>query len=184
MSILIGITGRAGAGKDTVADYLRLTYDFEPMAFANPLKEAASIMFNVPLHYFHDRALKEQVLPEWDMSPRHMAQRLGTEAIRNTFGPDFWIKRWMQEYQTMPTGQDVVMTDVRFNNEAQAVRDMGGLILHIVRPGELTLDDSAAAHASEAGVSYFSSRDKKVINDGTIKDLHSKIDALFSVESA
>lgn len=181
MSILIGITGRAGSGKDTVAEHLREAYGFEPMAFADPLKEAASAMFNVPLWYFHDRDLKEVILPEWEMSPRHMAQRLGTEAVRGTFGQDFWIKRWIQEYHTIPTGIDIVVTDVRFNNEAQAIRDMGGLVLHISRPGEVALDSSAAVHASEAGVSYFSSRDKTIINDGTIGDLYRKVDLLFSL---
>lgn len=179
MGLLIGITGRAGAGKDTFADHLCLNYGFEAMAFADPLKGAASIMFDVPVHYFYDRDLKEEIIPEWGMSPRHMAQRLGTEAVRNTFGPDFWIKRWLQGYRAMPISLDVVVTDVRFNNEAQAIRDLGGVIVQIKRPGESELDTSAMAHASETGIGYFSSHDKIIVNDGTIADLHAKVSVLF-----
>lgn len=184
MSILIGITGRAGAGKDTVADYLRTDYGFTPMAFADPLKAAASTLFNLPLEHFYDRDLKEAICPEWGMSPRHMAQRLGTEAMRGTFGQDFWIKRWIMEYGNMPAWMDVVVTDVRFNNEAQAIRDMGGMVLHIRRPGDGCLDGAAAAHASEAGVTYISSYDKVLVNDGSIEDLYRKVDSLFAWDSA
>lgn len=179
-SILLGITGRANSGKDTVAHYLEAEYGFVPMAFADPLKEAAAAMFGVPIAWFHDRNRKEQVIEQWEMSPRHMAQRLGTEAVRHTFGPDFWIKRWLAEYREMRASDHVVVTDVRFNNEAQAIRDLGGTVLHISRPGEITLDAAASAHASEAGVTFFSGTDKEIYNGGTIEDLYTKINDLFS----
>lgn len=183
MSILIGITGRAGSGKDTVAGYLQHKYGFQPMAFANPLKEAAAILFNLPVYYFHDRELKERVVEDWDMSPRRMAQILGTEAVRTNFGADFWIKRWLQEYRAMTIDQNVVLTDVRFNNEAQAVRDLGGTVVHIVRPGDSTLEIAAMQHESESGVTYNDGRDKIVLNDSSMDALFARVDALF-VEGA
>lgn len=179
MSILIGITGRAGSGKDTVAGYLQHKYGFVQMAFANPLKAAASVLFNIPEYYFHDRELKERVVEDWDMSPRRMAQILGTEAVRTHFGADFWIKRWLQEYRSMPCSLDVVLTDVRFNNEAQAVRDLGGTILHTERPGDTCLEFAAAQHASEAGV-HRMYPDVIIVNDGTLDELFAKVDTLFS----
>lgn len=179
MSILIGITGRAGSGKDTVAGYLQHRYGFEPMAFADPLKEAAAILFNLPVYYFHDRELKEQVIEDWGMSPRRMAQVFGTEAVRANFGADFWIKRWLQEYRSRVVSTNVVLTDVRFNNEAQAVRDLGGTIVHIERPGFTCLDLAASAHVSEAGA-VRRPVDKVVLNDGSIDDLFAKVDDLFT----
>lgn len=180
MSILIGITGRAGSGKDTAAGYLQHRYGFTPMAFADPLKQAAATLFNLPEHFFHDRELKEQVVEDWGMSPRRMLQILGTDAIRANFGADFWIKRWLQEYRSMAASDNVVLTDVRFNNEAQVVRDLGGSILHIHRPQPARLEADAAAHMSEMPVHVLPRQDKALVNDGTLDDLFAKIDALFS----
>lgn len=185
MTTLIGFTGRAGCGKDTAASFLVKEYGFTPMAFASPLKKTAAALFGLPETYFHDRELKEKPLEDWDgMSPRHMLQLLGTEAVRNTFGANFWIKRWLSEYRGLPYGTDVVVTDVRFNNEAQAIRDLGGTVIHIVRPDNAQLDAPAAAHGSEAGVAASFQRDRLIMNDGTIEYLHAKLEQLFRLGGA
>lgn len=179
MSILIGFAGRAGCGKDTAANYLAREMGFKTMAFAAPLKKTAAALFGLPEGYFHDRDLKERPLEDWDgLSPRHMLQLLGTEAVRNTFGTDFWIKRWMNEYRGLALCCDVAVTDVRFNNEAQAIRDLGGTIVHIVRVDPNDLDDKALAHASEGGVSM-SLADYVINNEGSLNDLYDKLDSMM-----
>lgn len=185
MTILIAFAGRAGCGKDTAADYLKKHYGFIPMAFAAPLKRTAAVLFDLPEIYFHDRLLKETPLDTWDgLTPRHILQMLGTEAIRTTFGQDFWLKRWISEYRMHRNNTNVVVTDVRFNNEAQLIRDLGGVVIHLVRPDVQNLDQAASWHASEIGVGFVGNRDKRISNDGSITDLHIKIDQLFIVEAA
>lgn len=179
MSIIIAFTGPAGCGKDTAAAYLKDKYGFTTTSFAGPLKKTASALFGIPEIFFHDRELKEKPLEDWDgLSPRHMLQLLGTEAIRTTFGDNFWIKRWLSDYGRMVCGTSVSITDVRFNNEAQMVRDLGGIVVHIQRPGDLGLDPSAGAHVSEGGVAI-GRRDRTVQNGGTIEDLYVKLDTLM-----
>lgn len=182
MSIIIGLTGRAGCGKDTAAEHLQREYGFHPMAFAGPLKKTAATLFNLPETYFHDRELKEKPLEDWDgLSPRHILQLLGTEAVRCTFGENFWIKRWINEYGSLVLGTSVVVTDVRFNNEAQAIRDLGGVIVHIARTRAPTcLDAPASGHASEGGVLFYPTKDIIIRNDGTIVDLWAQVDDMFT----
>lgn len=180
MSILIGLTGRAGCGKDTAAEHLEADYGFTAMSFAGPLKKTAAALFNLPDIYFHSRELKEKPLEDWDgLSPRHILQLLGTEAVRDTFGENFWVKRWLNEYSGVPVYSNVVVTDVRFNNEAQVIRDIGGIIVHIVRPGDTDLDLVAGKHLSEAGILIHPNNDVIMYNDGTLKDLALKVDAMF-----
>lgn len=180
MSILIGLTGRAGCGKDTVAEHLEADYGFSTMSFAGPLKKTAATLFNLPDLYFHNRELKEKPLEDWDgLSPRHILQMLGTEAVRNTFGENFWIKRWLNEYSGVSIYSNVVVTDVRFNNEAQIIRDLGGIIVHIVRPGDRSLDLAAGKHASEVGIKLYPN-DITMRNEGTLGNLSAKVDAMFT----
>lgn len=154
MPIVIGINGIAGAGKDTVAQMVALSLstdhkmNVQHFAFAHNLKQAASIIFNVPLDYFHDRDLKEKIIPYWDMSPRQMAQRLGTEACRKGIRDDIWVKSL--EYSISKSEADLVfITDVRFDNEAEFVKQYGKVV-NLERNTQERIKDSD--HASEAGI--------------------------------
>lgn len=177
MPKLIGIAGRAGAGKDTVADYLWENYGFLKMSFADPLKRAASAMFGITLEAFYDRDLKEQVVEFWGMSPRTMAQLLGSDAVKPVFGEDLWIKRFMVSYACVAKTDHVVIPDVRFEPEAQFIRDMGGTIVHLQRPG-LSLEGAAAAHYSENGIAHVQG-DTILTNMGTLENLYSQVDMML-----
>lgn len=121
--LIVGINGIAGAGKDTIANMVALSlekdsgYKVKCFAFADRLKQACSVLFNVPLEHFYDRIKKEQTVSYWNMSPRQMAQKMGTEACRHGIRDDIWIKALNQDI--MNSGVDVAfITDVRFDNEA------------------------------------------------------------------
>ncbi len=153
--LIIGVSGLAGAGKDTISNMvlLSLTNDHgmsgRCFAFADSLKKAASIIFNVPLELFHDRIKKEEVIEYWGMSPRQMAQKLGTEACRKGIRDDIWIKSL--ESTVINSGVDIAfVTDVRFDNEAEFVHKHNGIVFNIYRPDQKTIADSG--HASEAGI--------------------------------
>lgn len=166
--ILIGLAGRAGSGKDTFADALYDHHAFVKTSFAAPLKLAAQAIFGFSSEQLNDRNLKEAVSDYWGFSPRQALQKLGTEGVRDVFGDSTWMKRWALTYHTMKDTDHIVVTDVRFNNEAEMIRSLGGTIIHIVRPSNPF--GIGTAHRSEQGVNHVIG-DLVVENDGTLKEL-------------
>ncbi len=144
---IIGLAGSAGSGKDTVAVMILDQVSGASLAFADPLREAARAIFGLTELQMTDRVLKEQVVPYWGLSPRQILQRLGTECVREQFGYDTWLKRARLRLEALQDSSAgvAVFTDVRFPNEAQWVRDQGGVVVRIHR-GRI---DVVAAHASE-----------------------------------
>jgi hypothetical protein len=175
---LIGLAGKAGAGKDTVADYLWEKEGAIKIAFADALRAAGTSIFGLGLINFLDRDLKEAEVKYWGMTPRRMLQLLGTEATKPVFGDDIWLKRWFLSYSAVRDTDHVVVPDVRFDVEAEAIRHLGGTIIHIVRPGT-ALSGAAAQHASEAGVTPRADGDMYLSNSSSIEELHHKVDELW-----
>jgi hypothetical protein len=189
---LIGITGHAGSGKDTVKEFLIETYARHyTISFADPLKEAASAAFGIPLDWFYERHLKEEPHPNWDVSPRAIAQFMGTEMFRETLWKllpqvesDFWIHRASLRLnnQYVPvdegefeSGDTVVIPDVRFQNEYDWIIRNKGIIIHLTRAGA---DGTVGipGHASETKLNmHCKERTYQCENNGTISELHRKI---------
>lgn len=114
-----------------------------------------------------NEAQKEVVIPYWGMSPREMFQKVGTEAGRNIFGEDLWLKRWRYHYAQYGSISNYVVPDVRFENEAKYIRDLGGVIFHVTRQiVEPVLLGNTATHSSEAGVKFVDG-DRTLTNYGT-----------------
>lgn len=149
---IIGIYGHAGVGKDTVAGYLYSKYERTyGEAFALALKRAASKAFGIQELWFHDRDIKELIHPVWKVSPRQIAQFMGTEMFRNMIpqlipgtDSDFWIRRLegklegtllLEEDGEYEDGDTVIITDVRFQNEVDWIQQNGGCILELRREG-------------------------------------------------
>jgi hypothetical protein len=167
---LVGISGKKRSGKNTIAEYLGRAYGFKEAAYADPLKTAARAIFGLtPAHT--DGELKEIVIPRWGLSPRQIMQRLGTEAMRGTFGEDVWIKSLFARIEGEAR---VVVSDVRFPNEADAVREDGGIVVRVERPGLVSTDD----HPSETALDGYEF-DVVLLNAGTIGGLYAKVDWLF-----
>lgn len=157
---IIGLTGAAGSGKDTVASMLPIS--FYRYAFAKPLKEALKVL-GIPEP--KTRAEKEGLLPGRTYSYRKAAQTLGTEWARN-LSKTFWSDLAKDAIQGF---DKVVLTDVRFENEADWVRNQGGVIWHI--KGRMTeLLGDTANHPSEIPVE-FKLGDVLIQNDGTLDEL-------------
>lgn len=153
---LIGITGKAGAGKDTLADYLVRHFGAQKYSFALPLKQSLNTMFGWHMDQWNDREWKERVIPWLGKSPRQMAQTIGTEWGRELVHPQLWvllaerkyiqhIDDYSQDFGAMPP---FVIPDVRFTNEAEMIRSQNGVVIQLHRPGAATI----AAHKSEDGV--------------------------------
>lgn len=145
--ILVGFAGRAGAGKDTAAQALSRFFHFKVRHFADSLKMASIELFDFSDQQLHTQAGKETVDAYWGFSPRYALQKLGTECMRDMFGNDFWVRR---AFKRVMTGR-VVFADVRFPEEAEAIRSAGGKVIRIVRPGS-DLSDATQLHASETSL--------------------------------
>ncbi len=163
--MIIGFTGPAGSGKDTCADYLVAHHAFRKLSWASPLKAGLAAMgFPEPAN----RDDKERVIPGFDFTWREAAQKLGTEWGR-ALDPDIWVKAVGQQMVLAPVRTDFVISDVRFENEATMIRNMGGVIVHLHgRSADL---GGAESHASEQGVASHSG-DYLTYNVGTIEGLY------------
>ena len=164
--MLIGISGKAGAGKDTLGKYLCDEYRCLHYYFAKPLKEGAKVMFNLTDDQI---ANKEVPIEPWGISPRKIYQLLGTEVGRG-IDPAIWIKNAEMFVRKNP-GFTVVITDVRFDNEAAWIHNRGGVVINIVRDQD---DIKENKHSSEGGLKP-DNIDLTIHNNGTIEDMCNEV---------
>jgi hypothetical protein len=150
---LIGITGKAGSGKDTLADAAIRDFGAAKYNFALPIKQALNAMFGWTMEMWDDRDWKEAPVPWLGKSPRVLAQTLGTEWGRELINPDLWtligMDRYWKHVQSGRT-EPFIIADVRFDNEAQAIHKLGGVVIQVVRPAQSEIQTSS--HRSEGGV--------------------------------
>lgn len=143
---LLGISGRKGSGKSEAAKVL-LHAGWKRVKFADPLKNMLRVMGLDDRHI--EGELKE--LPcdiLGGQTPRWAMQSLGTEWGRKMIYDDLWLNLAKREIAlVLAQGHNVVVDDVRFENEAAMLRDLGGSVLEIRRgpAPEVT-------HESEKGV--------------------------------
>jgi hypothetical protein len=168
LPFLIGISGPARSGKDTAGQYLINMRNFRKISFAEPIKAALRAMLGLT-HEHTDGALKDVVLEPYGVTPRRMMQTLGTEWGRGIINADIWLLRAgiVAEEWRAEGVKGVVVTDVRFENEASWVRERGRLI-HVRRDARLR-DVQIEAHESEAGIAVDES-DCLVVNNGSLGD--------------
>lgn len=164
--MIIGIHGPLNGGKDTVATIIQAQHPdkFNRYAFARPLKDALKVLLGFTQEQLEDRVLKEQVDSFWGFTPRKAMQLLGTEFGRDMLRKDIWIKRAELEVETNAAlGKSTIITDVRFENEAEWLRGRDDAVLiYIVAPD--LVKDERYTHASEAGVSR-ADTDIVLVND-------------------
>jgi len=159
MNHLIGLTGPRNSGKSTVAKYLCMQYGFVEVSVAGPLKDVCSVLFGWPLTRLNsndvaDKIWKETVDLRFGFSPRFALQKIGTDLFRNGFDEEFWCKIAIARItDLLNEGKKVVVSDVRFDNEARAIRALNGSIVAMSHIFEVKCDSSHAMHASESGIS-------------------------------
>lgn len=174
--MIIGLSGYCRSGKDTVAGMLVGLHGYEGRAFASPIREAL-LTLNPILESGH--RINEIVQDYgWEVAKaklevRRLLQVLGTEVGRNMFGQDFWVD---QAIKGLFKEDYIVFTDCRFPNEAEAIRNLGGEVWRIIRPGV----DAINAHPSEHALADYAF-DRTIINDGSLDDLKVKVLEIVSV---
>lgn len=162
--LLVGLTGYAQTGKDTIASVLVNKYGFKRVAFADKLKEFTlatdSYIRDLVQMYGWEDAKKDPYV-------RERLQNVGV-AARDVFGEDFWIQQsGIGEYGSF------VISDVRFRNESEYVRRRGGIIVRVTRDGVGPVNE----HISDQleGVEH----DYIFDNSGSLEDLERNVEQLL-----
>ena len=175
---LIGISGKIGSGKDTTAELIQLVTlyglnhaseiravatrllddpeltkftlqncNWKIVKYAYKLKLIGSLLTGIPVENFESQEFKKtQMTPEWgNLSVREFLQTLGTNALRDQLHEDVWINALFSDFNDSDT---LLITDVRFPNEAEAIKKKGGIVVRVDRglstdehPSETALDN-------------------------------------------
>lgn len=160
---LLGITGKKNCGKSTAARYLEIHHNFIRISFADPLKcMLAALGLSDEELWGDQKEIPSNLLN--GQTPRHAVQTLGTEWGRNLIHKDIWISAWKLLVSKCPA--PVVTDDLRYLNEAEAIKQLGGRILLLERSGI----ESTDTHSSEIEMEKIS-YDNKIVNGGSVTDL-------------
>jgi hypothetical protein len=180
---LIGITGKKQNGKDTLGNYLVEKHNYIKYAFADSLKKGCAEFFN-----FNDDQLngnkKEEIDEFWNITPRKILQFVGTDLFRNqidnilpSIGENFWIK-WVEKkifdsIKLNPKNKFVI-TDVRFKNELDFIKNNNGIIIRVTRD----IINNNDEHISEQHIDFFDVDYDIKNNDDKFK-LYNTIDTIL-----
>ena len=172
--LIIGIGYRIGAGKDTMASYLCNHAGYKVMRFADALKEAACTIFGWERSDLEDMSFKMTVDEFWGETPRVLLQRMGTEAMRENIRKDIWVKALERRIRSSSNTR-IVIPDVRFTNEAEAVKAWGGYVVKVTRNSYMPPNATTQQlkHKSETEMDDYDGWFYAVENDGDIEKLNS-----------
>jgi hypothetical protein len=197
--MIIGICGLIGSGKDTIAEHLIATQNFEKVSFADKLKDAVAEMFEWDRELLdgktdQSRFWREQVDQFWTretgrtITPRLVLQEFGTECMRDGFYDGIWVSLTKKKLLDNPH-KNFVIPDVRFPNEAKMLHEVGGQVWRVKRGADpkwfteyVEYDvEPKDVHPSEW--SWAKTKFTRVFeNNGTIKDLTDQVqDHLVSI---
>jgi hypothetical protein len=177
--MIIGITGLAGAGKDTFAailknyfDNLKIPKETKIYHYADILKKICIDLYNMNPKMVYDNNLKEVPSKLLDgKSPRQILQDIGTKL--REYDKDIFVKHMNNVLTTKDTDTSFIIADVRFDNEALLIKEHNGIIIHIERPGTPQMD-----HVTEKGISK-DLIDFHILNNSDIEGLRMMCNTLF-----
>lgn len=195
--MLIGLTGRAGAGKDSVAAIL-CAAGYHSIAFADALRTEVAAAWSIDERLLTERSQKEVPVDalcvgranngNWlryatmrdrplsliePRSPRWALQQWGE--FRRSAEPSYWVRHvsyWVQ-YRRQHGQRYLVVTDVRYRNELQMLQGLGGHLVRVHRPGSTPLQPDTAGHDSEQHADLLADAD--IHNDGTLAALGAEV---------
>ena len=203
----IGLVGLIGSGKNTVANILVKDHGFEMLSFAGALKDAVSAIFGWPRNLLEgdtteSRKFRETVDEFWQKSignislfegkpvtPRLVLQLMGTEIMRTHFHTDIWVISVIKKIQASPD-KSFVISDVRFQNEINLLKNINGAIIRIKRGEDPKWFETAANNQEAMPLNYPDIHRSEwdwvpykpsfiIENDGSLEDLRNQVNTWF-----
>jgi len=188
---IIGLTGQARSGKDTVARAI-IQYDssFVKYAMADPVRDAVKAFFGWDDSAFVGNK-KETIDEFWGISPRQALQYVGTEVGRQGFaaaypyfnektGDQLWIKRFQKFAESLSDTNNIVISDIRFLNEQDSILSLDRTKYNVITVGILRYGADSDGHASESEVIECVKRSDYIFqNNGTLSDIEYFVENLL-----
>lgn len=198
---LIGLTGLAGSGKDTIASVLINEYNYKKLSFADTLKDVLSSMFGWDRFVLEgttdeNRAKRVEIDEFWssklntEITMRSAMTSVGTDLFRKYFDENIWVFSCERKLQNKEL---VVITDARFPNEIEMIRRNNGIIIEVQRTlpewyYKLTPENKyqymkemhPEVHISEYAWIFDNNPDYVLQNNSSIKDLETKAKNLLN----
>lgn len=186
---IIGLCGFKGSGKDTVADMLVNTSNYKKIAFADFIRNAAKELFDWDDSSF-DANNKEKVDEYWNVTPRKILQELGTEFLRihckdilstefelpngEKHNATFHIKRINKDVIKLlnSNNKNIIFSDIRFQDELDYIKKLGGTIIKVVRPS--LSNNEFSQHVSEQNIDKLQNIDYELVNEHNLQHLYKK----------
>lgn len=179
--MIIGISGKAGSGKDTAAKMLEVLYanpdisyedfanrryenfaDIQIVHFADTLKETAQVLFRISEWETNTQEGKKTTINWIGKTVRELLQGIG-QGLRDAIDPNLWVKIL---FANTKDWSNYIIADVRYPNELEAIKERNGILLRIDRKGA-----GAGNHSSETALDDYKKWDVHIENNGSIEDL-------------
>ena len=179
--MIIGISGKAGSGKDTAAKMLEVLYanpdiSYEDFAnkryknftdilivhFADALKETAQVLFRLGEWETNTQEGKKTTINWIGKTVRELLQEVG-QGLRDAIDPNLWIKALFANTEDW---SNYIIADVRYPNELEAIKERDGVLIRIDRNGA-----GAGNHSSETALDDYNDWDIHIENNGSLESL-------------
>ena len=179
--MIIGISGKAGSGKDTAAKMLEVLYanpdisyedfankryknfaDIQIVHFADSLKETAQVLFRIGEWETNTQEGKKTTINWIGKTVRELLQGIG-QGLRDAIDPNLWVKILFANTEGW---SNYIIADVRYPNEVYAIKKRNGVLIRIDRKGA-----GAGNHSSETALDDYKEWDVHIENNGSIEDL-------------
>ena len=179
--MIIGISGKAGSGKDTAAKMLEVLYanpdisyedfankryknfaDIQIVHFADSLKETAQVLFRIGEWETNTQEGKKTTINWIGKTVRELLQGIG-QGLRDAIDPNLWVKILFANTEDW---SNYIIADVRYPNEIYAIKKRNGVLIRIDRKGA-----GAGNHSSETALDDYKEWDIHIENNNSIEDL-------------
>ena len=179
--MIVGISGKAGSGKDTAAKMLEVLYanpdisyedfankryknfaDIQIVHFADSLKETVQVLFRIGEWETNTQEGKKTTINWIGKTVRELLQGIG-QGLRDAIDPNLWVKILFANTEGWT---NYIIADVRYPNEIKAIKERNGILLRIDRKGA-----GAGNHSSEIALDDYKEWDVHIENNGSIEDL-------------
>lgn len=181
--MLIGLTGKKQSGKSTISKHLQEQYGFKELNFADSLKKALKEILDLTDEQL-DGEDKEKLISGYNCTPREVMQWFGTDIMRNKISKRFpsihsvWVKNVERKLiELLKQNQDVVISDIRFKNEADLIVKYGGYIIYV--ESDNNIEDLHESENNKIEYNYKIVNRKEFYNTNYLsKDIHNIINLI------